>query len=126
MTPAEFRVLRPEFANVTAFPDARIQQYLTLAGLRLRAVAWADMLDHGTELFVSHHLAQARAAERAASAGGAWQGSGAVASKAVDKVSVSYDTGSVALENAGDWNATSYGRQWFQLARMIGAGGLQL
>jgi hypothetical protein len=39
-------------------------------------------------------------------------------------VSVSYDTAAVTLTDAGHWNATTYGIQFWQLQQMAGAGGI--
>ena len=93
----------------------------------LNADRWGDTLDYGLGLFVAHHLAIASRDEKAAAAG-ATPGAtpGVVTSKSVDKVSVSYDGGLGTYEGAGFWNQTNYGVRFFQLARMIGAGGYQI
>jgi len=121
---ATFRADFPEFATT---PDARVTFWLTLSAKMLNAERWADLLDHGMELFTAHHLAIDNANQRAAAGGGAvGQSSGPVASKAVDKVSVSYDTGAATLEGSGHWNLSSYGTQFYALLRMMGTGGYQL
>jgi hypothetical protein len=51
---------------------------------------------------------------------------GPVASKSIDKVSVSYDTAAAAMKDAGDFNLTTYGVRYLRIAKMMGAGGLQL
>ncbi|ECC3368559.1 TPA: DUF4054 domain-containing protein, partial [Escherichia coli] len=47
-------------------------------------------------------------------------------SKSVDKVSVSYDTSATLNPDAGFWNNTRYGAEFYQLITMFGAGGRQL
>ena len=44
----------------------------------------------------------------------------------MDKVTNSYDTKSVSLTDAGFWNMSMYGVQLMQLARLVGAGPIQL
>ncbi len=121
MTPAQFRAAFPEFANTTAYPDPAIEFQITLAEKRLPEDRWDDLLEHGTGLFTAHFLTLNA---RNAKSGGAVLMP--VASKAVDKVSVSYDTTMATLADGGHWNSTSYGVQFLQLARMVGAGGVQL
>lgn len=121
---ATFREHFPEFS---ATPDGRVSFWLGIAPKLLNAERWDELLDHGIELFVAHHLAIDNANQRAAqNGGGVGQNSGPVASKTVDKVSVSYDTGAATLEGAGHWNLTTYGTQFYALFRMMGAGGIQL
>lgn len=130
VTPTSFREHFPEFVSATTFPDGQITYWLGIAAIRLSACRWAELLDHGAELFVAHNLvlsAQAARSARSAAGGGVpGQAAGPTSSKTVDKVSASYDTGATSIEGGGDWNLTSYGRRFLQLARLIGAGGVQL
>lgn len=122
-----FRVDFPEFASTGTYPDAMVNFWLGLAGKLLDPTRWDDLLDYGTELFVAHNLTLAARDQKSATAGGIpGAGGGVVASKAVDKVSVSYDTALAGIEGAGNWNLTTYGTRYIQLARMVGAGGVQL
>jgi hypothetical protein len=118
----KFRADFPEFADTATYPDSMVAFWLSFALRMLPADRWADLIDHGVELMTAHQLALAARAGKGAP--------GAIlapqTAKSVDKVSVSYDTGAVRLENAGHWAGTSYGMQFLQLARMIGAGGMQL
>lgn len=127
VTAAIFRADFPEFANTTTFPDASVNFWISLAGKMMSAERWADLLDTGTELFVAHNIAlQAKDAKAAAAGGVGGATSGVVASKSVDKVSVSYDTGSATIAGGGAWNLTAYGVRYLQLARMVGAGAVQI
>ncbi|MFG1260034.1 DUF4054 domain-containing protein [Xanthobacter flavus] len=127
VTATSFRTDFPEFASTGAYPDAMVSFWLGLAGKLLDPTRWGDLLDFGTELFIAHNLALAARDQKAATAGGIpGSGGGLVVSKAVDKVSVSYDTALAGVEGAGNWNLTTYGTRYIQLARMVGAGGVQL
>lgn len=117
MNVAGFRAAYPEFADAIRYPDQSIAAQLTVAAIRLPSDRWDTLLDTGVGLFVAHALSVIN------------RGASIIApqsSKAVDKVSVSYDTAAVSLVDGGYWNATAYGIQFLQLARMIGAGGIQL
>lgn len=123
----QFRTDFPEFADTTQYPDAVVNLWLSVGVLSLPVDRWDTLYNIGLELFTAHHLTIASKNTGAASAGGV-PGSvqGPIASKSVDKVSVSYDAGAVSLTDGGFWNMTSYGIQFLQMARMIGAGGIQL
>jgi hypothetical protein len=127
VTIAQFRAAFPEFASTANYPDAQVQFWLDVAAKLLNVDRWYDLFDQGAMLFSAHHLVIARRDQLAGSSGGmpgAIQG--AVASKSVDKVSVSYQNDSSLYQDAGFWNLTSYGLQYWNLVRMVGAGGIQL
>ncbi|UGB46994.1 DUF4054 domain-containing protein [Frateuria edaphi] len=127
MDAAQFRTDFPEFTSESTYPNATIALWLNVASLSLPADRWGTLLDIGTELFVAHHLATG-ARDQATAANGGVPGSvqGPVASKSVDKVSVSYDTGAMAIEGGDFWNGSRYGIEFLRMARMAGAGGIQL
>lgn len=127
LTPAQFRSQLPEFACTSTYPDMQIEFWLGLAGVMLNADRWDTLLDYGTALFVAHHLAIGQRDEQSSSAGGVpGTVNGPQTAKAVDKVSASYDPNAVTLENAGFWNATTYGIRFMQIARWAGSGGIQV
>lgn len=121
MDVATFRSYYPEFGDAVAFPDPAIQRFLDFGAKQLNAERWADMLDEGLGLFAAHSLTVATRNKKSAGSMLA-----PVTSKAVDKVSVSYDVAAVTLADGGYWNQTSYGVQLLTWARMVGAGGVQL
>ncbi len=127
MSSTTFRANYPEFADVTKYPESQVNFYLTLGGKLLRPIRWGSLLDTGIELFTAHNVALEAVAQRGASAGQVpGLSTGAVASKSIDKVSVSYDTNAGIVTNAGHWNLTIYGTRFLQLMRMAGTGGVQL
>lgn len=127
VTAAQLRTDFPEFANPTIYPDSLVNMWLTVANSLVNPDRWVELTNLGLELVTCHHLAMSARDQLAAGVGGApGEVKGPTASKSVDKVSVSYDTSAVTLTDAGFWNATSYGTRFLGLARMMGAGGLQV
>lgn len=124
MDAALFKQHFPEFANT---PDAQIDYWSRLAVGMVRRCVWRDKWPHGVELFTAHYLFLTSGYSGTPGTGGAGGGQGGVVSaKSVDKVSVSFDVSVSAEENAGHWNESTYGRMYIRLARMFGAGGVQL
>jgi hypothetical protein len=126
-TVAELRAAFPEFTDPVNYPDAMITFWMAVAGKLLNACRFDDMLDHAIMLFTAHHIVIAKR-EKDAAAGGGNPGAiqGMVASKSVDKVSVAYSSESSTYADAGFWNLTTYGLQYWNLIKMFGAGGIQL
>ena len=93
----------------------------------VNATRWAELTNIGIELVTAHHLVLSARDQMAATVGGVpGVMTGPTSAKAIDKVSTSYDTGAATLENAGFWALSSYGIRFLTLARMMGAGGLQI
>lgn len=116
-----------EFSKASIYADEDVAYYLALAGLMLNADRWGPMIDIGTELFVAHHLSletMARAEAKRGLPPGAARG--ALSGSSVDKVSYSYDTTSVSEADAGHWNLTIYGKRYWRLVQMHGAGPVQV
>ncbi len=127
VTASSFRIDFPEFADTTLYPDAGVNYWLTAAGLLLNVQRWSTVLDLGTELFAAHNLVIERKAQ-AEAANGAPPGisTGPVASKSVDKASISYDVGAGIVPGAGHWNLTVFGTRFIALSRLISAGPIQV
>ena len=118
----------PEFSNPVQYPVAQVQMYLNVATAMLRTDRWDPaLINYGYGLVIAHHLAISSRDQATAAVGGTpGLFTGPTNAKAVDKVSVSYDNGLSALDGAGHWNITTYGIKFLQLARMMGAGGIQI
>lgn len=127
MDAATFRQDYPEFGSTSDYPDAQVNLWLSMAAKMLNADRWGDILDLGLCLYTAHHLALGRRDVIAAASGGI-PGSiqGVLTSKSVDKVSAAYDASSITNPEAGFWNGTIYGVRLYNLARLMGAGGVQL
>jgi hypothetical protein len=112
---AQFRLAFPEFADTARYPTAQITFQATLVGLQFQKGPFTDdVYSTMQSLYVAHLLALNPGA------------GGAVASKTVGSVSISYDTASSAYQNAGFFNQTNYGKQYWNLLMMFGAGCVQL
>jgi hypothetical protein len=128
MTVEEFRAAFPQFTE-DLFPDGRVRFYLTLAAKQLNPARWEDLLPEGTALFTAHYLTlEKRASQAKDGAGSIDVAAGPVIaeSKAVGGVSVSKSKAGAAATgaiNAGQWNDTHFGKQLYELVRIVGAGG---
>lgn len=127
-TVADFRAAFPQFADTTKFPDPQIAFRLNLADVLLsEKLTGKALFPYFVELFVAHYMVLWQADNNSAQVGGAGGSTNGVqASKSVDKVSVSYDTGATLNPDAGFWNNSRYGAEFWQLITMFGAGGRQL
>lgn len=126
MDNAQFRTDFPEFASTTDYTGSMLDFWSSIAAELVSLDKWGNLYNQGISLFVAHNLVLQRKNMNAASGGVPGTGTGMLASKAVGRVSVGYDNSNVALDNGGQWNLTTYGMQYLQLARMIGVGGVQL
>lgn len=127
MVLADFRAAFPEFANTAKYPDAQLTFWASIATAQVNVCRWGDMAPNGVFLYVAHEITLAYQNVKSASIGGTPGGqSGPANSKAVGSVSVGYDTQQTAEKDAGWWNLTTYGKQFIRLARMFGAGVVQL
>lgn len=128
VTVSQFRTNFSEFASVTAFPNSTVQFWLTVADKFLaRNGRWGCLRDLGVQLFAAHNIViEARARQIAVDGGIPGTNSGAISEKHVGPAGVSYDTASAAELGAGHWNLTVYGTRLIHMARMFGAGPVQI
>ncbi len=110
-----FRAAFPEFASTVTYPDAMLDFWLTVAGGYVDAIVWDALYTAGMSLCLAHHLVIAH--NNSAGDPGA---SGLISSQSAGDVSVSYDTNAASEDKAGQWNLTSYGKQYIRMARLIG------
>lgn len=128
LTASQFRTDFSEFADTSKYPDALVALWLTVALAQVQnADRWSTLLPTAQELVAAHYLVLATR-DRLAAANGGTPGAplALVTAEAAADLSTAYDVTALLLENAGLWNQTSYGQRYFSLARMIGAGGIQL
>ncbi|WP_291348097.1 MULTISPECIES: DUF4054 domain-containing protein [unclassified Acinetobacter] len=124
---SSFREQMPFFADAAQYPSFQFNFYLNLGKKLLNVDRWEDLLDYGLTLFIAHYLTLYKRGMDAASVGGdAGKIVGNETSKAVDSVSKSMDVSGVIIADAGHWNQTTWGVQFYQLMMMAGAGGVQL
>lgn len=122
-----FRESFPAF-TVELFADSRLAFWLGLAQKQLPQKRWDDLWVEGCYLYTAHYLSlEALANKSTNGTGGVDAAAGAIvsSSKSVGGVSKSEGrAGAAATGNpeAGQWNDTIYGRQLWQLIRIVGAG----
>lgn len=122
-----FRTEFPEFADTTVYPTTQINFWASIAELQVRLIVWKDMRANGVKLYVAHEITLAAQNAKAGKQGGVPGVSGGIANnKTVGSVSVGYDSQSNSEKDAGYWNLTNYGKQFIRLARIFGAGAIQL
>lgn len=124
---AAFRSNFPEFADTTVYPDGQITFWATLAEKMVLASVWGDCWPQGVNLYVAHEIVLAAQSKKTAGFGGNPGTFGGVANnKTVGSGSVQYDSVTTGEKDAGYWNLTNYGKQFIRLARIFGAGAIQL
>ncbi|WP_338558120.1 DUF4054 domain-containing protein [Acinetobacter sp. KS-LM10] len=122
-----FRQTMPVFADVDLYPSFQFNFYLKLGKKLLNECRWDDLLDEGLTFFIAHYLTlYARDMSFVDVGGIAGKVVGNETSKSVDSVSKSMDVSGILNTDAGHWNQTTFGIQFYQLMQMIGAGGIQL
>lgn len=124
---ATFREVLPAFNSVDAYPDAQVRIYLDLAFQSLDARRWAQLFGMGQIYWAAHFLALDAADTRGAAAGGVPGAvTGLMTSKSVGGVSLSYDLAATAVDGAGHFNQTTYGRRYMRWVKLVGMGGAQI
>ncbi len=124
---ADFRAEFPEFASTVTYPDPQITFWATIAEKMVVECIWTDMYTFGVKLYVAHELTLYAQNQKAAAAGGVPGTFGGPAqSKTVGAVSVSYDSANTSEKDAGWWNLSNYGKQFYRLMMIFGAGCIQL
>lgn len=127
MDVTQFRLDFPEFADVSVYTNSMCTFWSTLGeqinSLEVFGSAYTALI----ELFTAHNLSIQATNISASSVGGIPTGNGgAISSKTVEQVSVDYDAASTAISGGGDFNSTSYGRQYLILRRQFTAGVMQV
>lgn len=122
-----FRTAFPEFASAVEYPTELITFWATVAEEMVPCRLWKTMWPVGVNLYVAHEITLAAQNNKSAASGGVPGTSGGVpTTKTVGSVSVGYDANTTTEKDAGYWNLTNYGKQFIRLARIFGAGAIQL
>ena len=119
---AGFRAAFPEFGSDTTYPDAALNFWTGFAALYCDPCKWSTAYDQGMGLALTHFLVLSGTNQN----GTPGTGTGLINSQGGGPISVSFDTQSVSEQGAAQWNLTNYGTRFFQLARMISGGAVQL
>ena len=122
-----FRASFPEFTDTIAYPDDMINFWSGFAVIQVSQCVWKSAWLQGVSLYTAHEITLARQNLKASGSGGTPGTSGGIANtKTVGSATVGYDTVSSAEKDGGYWNLTNYGKQFLRLARIFGAGAIQL
>ena len=124
---AQFRLDFPEFADEDVYTDSMCS-FWSVLGEQINSVeVFGSAYTALIELFTCHNLSiQARNIDASAVGGIPSGDGGAISSKTVEQVSVDYDSVSTAISGGGDFNSTSYGRQYLILRRQFTCGVMQV
>lgn len=122
-----FRKNFPEFNSTEKYPTAMITFWAELAEMQVLASIWKNAVVKGQSLYVAHELVLASQSQKAAQVGGSPGQQGGIANtKTVGSATVGFDSATSSEKDAGYWNLTTYGKQFIRLARIFGAGAIQL
>lgn len=122
-----FRETFPEFSSVEKYPDSLISGWAAFATAMVNPRAWKNQTAMGINLYVAHEITLEAQSIAASKIGGTPGGqAGVVNTKTVGSVTVGYDVQATSEKNAGWWNLTTYGKQFYRLLRIFGSGVVQL
>lgn len=122
-----FRTQFPEFADTAKYPDQMITFWSNFASTQVRQRAWKNNYLMGVSLYTAHELVLASQSIQTAKVGGNPGTFGGIANtKTVGSATVGYDSATTTETGAGYWNLTNYGKQFYRLAMLYGAGAVQL
>lgn len=128
VTDSEFRGHFPEFKSTTQYLPQQVAYWIGIADIMLiNPLRWGAMRNNGVELFTAHNLVLEAQAQKSTTSG-AVPGiqTGAISGKTIGPVSITYDSAAGLELNGSHWNLTVYGTRFLHLARMIGAGPVQV
>lgn len=138
ITNTSFRADFPEFSSTPDYPASMLNYYNMLGSLLINKRRFGNpsptvstppnnMYDMALELFMAHHIVLERRAQIAAKNGGVpGESVSAIASKNTGPISVSYENAESLDKNAGHWNDTEYGKRFWKLIQLFGAGVIQV
>lgn len=127
VTLVSFRQAFPAFASPVDYPEPMVTLWLDTATQLVNASRWGALTDLGVQLAAAHYLAIESKAAKSGQAGQTPGGSvGILTSKSAQGVSGSYDVSTATEKDAGHWNMTTYGLRFYRLAKLMGAGPLQI
>lgn len=119
MTPAEFKVWFPEF---TSEDDERVQLFLDNSDPWFNTSRWGAFYPEGVANFVAHQLTLANWNARNATKGR--QMASNLSKEKAGEVEVMYDAALLDMQANNPYMRTTYGQRYYQLAQMIGTGGV--
>ncbi len=119
MTPADFKIRYPQFANVD---DARVQFFIDDSVPYFDVPRWGAFFTRGVAAWVAHVVVLDQF--QSAQTGAAAALNVGQSSKRVGDVAVSQDPGILNLQAKDPFMRTIYGQEYVRLRRIVGSGGL--
>src|SRR5271166_547267 len=121
----QFLIMFPEFAGT---PEPMIATWETQAYQQIDAIRLGANLDYAAMLWTAHNVYLCKRAALSAGTGGVNFGGAltVTSGKTVGSVSQTYDTQAAAIPGAGEYNATSYGQQYYRLVQGASLGGFHV
>lgn len=127
LTVNQFRLNYPEFSSTTLFPASQVNYWIGIAYSFLNANRWGQQLEFGVELYTAHNLSlEGRAKLDAQNNGIPGMSPGMVIAKTVGQVGIKYDNKPSQETDGGHWNLTIYGVRFLRIAKLMGAGPIQV
>jgi hypothetical protein len=120
---ALFLGLFPEFSNIALYPVPMVEAWIVPAVEQMNSSRFGSQYNLAVALFIAHNVVL-EARELKASQNGktvVGEAYGPVASKSIDKLSVSYGT-TASIDGAGAYNLTSYGQRLYKLIQSFSSG----
>lgn len=123
-----FRAAFPAFSDPTLYPSEQIDFWINQALINPPINRWriGQFYDQAILFWIAHNLTLERYVANMSIAGQPAMGVGVPASKSVNGVSLSYDTGISADPQAGPYNLTIYGQRFWMYLKMAGAAGSEV
>ena len=114
----------PEFSNTTLYPASMVETWVIPAVEIMNSYRFGNQYNLAVCLFIAHNVVLSARELQASQSGKAIVGDtrGPIASKSIDKVSVSYNNASASIEGAGAYNNTSYGQRLYKLIQSFASG----
>lgn len=127
ITVAQFRADVREFINTATYPDSMVMYWLVVGTLMLNQSRWGNLYNLGLEMFVAHNVQlEGLAVQTAAANGAPGITRGPISSETPGQVSLSYAVEAATEKGGGYYNETIYGKRFYRLLRMVGAGPIQI
>lgn len=126
LTVREFRGAQPAFIDPVKYLESQIQFYLDKGYSMLPAARWGSQLDLGVIYWAAHFISLAALAASGGKNSIPGTVIGVLSGGTVDKVSYTRDVNAIMEDNAGHWGMTSFGLVFIRMARMMGAGPIQI
>lgn len=121
----QFRLDYPDFKDADVYTDSMCTYWSTLAEKLHSPSVFGNVYTEVIEVYTAHCLTVQESNIQDSQSGNApGQEAGAVSSKTVGSVSLAYETAATMELDGGWFNLSKYGRQYLQLAKMFGCGGM--